>query len=140
VAASNLIALAHLTGDAVWRARVERTFQGASARMIGAGRSVPMMLAALSAWHAGVQQVAIVGASGDPAREALEQVTAACYLPFAVVVPVAPGEWQRRLGAMSPFLEAIRMVDGRATAYLCRDFVCQAPTADPGELRRQLSA
>ena len=92
VAASNLIVLAHLTGDAVWRARAERTFQGASARITGAGRSVPMMLAALSAWHAGVQQVAIVGASGDPAREALERVAAARYLPFAVVVPVAPGE------------------------------------------------
>jgi hypothetical protein len=71
VAVSNLIVLAHLTGDATWRARVERTFQGAAARLGGAGRSVPMMLAALSAWHAGVQQVVIVGAAGDGAREAL---------------------------------------------------------------------
>ena len=73
VSVGNLIVLAHLTGDADWRARVERTFQGAAARIDGAGRSVPMMLAGLSAWHAGVQQIAIVGAAGDAAREALER-------------------------------------------------------------------
>jgi uncharacterized protein YyaL (SSP411 family) len=28
--------------------------------------------------------------------------------------------------------------DGRATAYLCREFACQAPTNDPLELARQL--
>jgi hypothetical protein len=140
VAVSNLIVLAHLTGDAAWRARVERTFQGAAARIIGAGRSVPMMLAGLSAWHAGVQQVAIVGATGDAAREALERVVAARYLPFAVVVPVAPGERQQRLGAVAPFITAMRTLDNRATAFVCRDFACQAPTADPEELARQLLA
>jgi len=28
--------------------------------------------------------------------------------------------------------------NGRATAYLCEGFVCQAPTSDPAELGRQL--
>jgi hypothetical protein len=140
VAVSNLIVLAHLTGDATWRARVERTFQGAAAPITGAGRSVPMLLAGLSAWHAGVQQIAIVGAAGDPSREALERVAAARFLPFAVVVPVEPGERQQRLGAIVPFITAMRALDGRTTAYVCRDFACQAPTADPAELARQLLA
>ena len=138
VAVSNLIVLAHLTGDAAWRARVERTFQGAAARLGGAGRSVPMLLAGLSAWHAGVQQVAIVGAAGDGGREALERVAAARFLPFAVVVPVAPGERQQRIGAVAPFITAMKAIDNRATAYVCRDFACQAPTAEPGGLAAQL--
>jgi uncharacterized protein YyaL (SSP411 family) len=41
---------------------------------------------------------------------------------------------------MTPVLDAMRTVDGRATAYLCRDFACQAPTAEPAELSRQLLA
>ena len=138
MAVSNLIVLAHLTGDATWRARIERTFQGASARISGAGRSVPMMLASLSAWHAGVQQIAIVGAAGDTSREALEREAAARYLPFAVVVPVAPGEWQRRIGAAAPFVAAMSTIDGRATAYFCRDFACQAPVTDPESFAAQL--
>jgi uncharacterized protein YyaL (SSP411 family) len=30
-------------------------------------------------------------------------------------------------------------LDGQATAYYCEAFVCQAPTADPAALERQLS-
>jgi uncharacterized protein YyaL (SSP411 family) len=32
----------------------------------------------------------------------------------------------------------MKEVDGRATAYLCRDFACEAPTTDAGELGRAL--
>ena len=138
VSVGNLIVFAHLTGDADWRARVERTFRGAAARIDGGGRSVPMMLAGLSAWHAGVQQIAIVGRAGEAARDALEQAVSGRYLPFAVVVPVEPGERQRRLAASAPFVGAMRALDGRATAYVCRDFACQAPTSDPGGLLQAL--
>jgi hypothetical protein len=138
VSVSNALLLAHLTGDAVWRARVERTFEGAASRINGAGRSVPMLLAALSGWHAGLQQVAIVGAPGDASREALERVAAGCYLPFAVVVPVTPGGKQRHIARFAPFVAAMSARESRATAYVCRDFACQAPTSEPEELGRQL--
>ena len=139
VSVANLIAVAHLTGDATWRARVERTLQGSAARINGAGRSVPMLLAGLSAWHAGVQQIVIVGSAGDTSREALERTAAARYLPFAVVVPVAPGERQRLIGEVAPFVAAMPARDGRATAYVCRDFACQAPADDPAELAVRLA-
>jgi len=37
-----------------------------------------------------------------------------------------------------PWLAAMGLKDGRATAYLCQDASCQAPTADPVELERQV--
>ncbi|MCX6549969.1 MAG: thioredoxin domain-containing protein, partial [Acidobacteria bacterium] len=61
VAVANLIILAHLTQDASFQDRIERTLGGAAVRLVGAGRSVPLMLANLSAYHAGAQQVVIVG-------------------------------------------------------------------------------
>ena len=139
VSVANLIVLAHLTGDAVWRARVERTLQGSAARISGAARSVPMMLAGLSAWHAGVQQIAVVGTAGDPLREALECVVAARYLPFTVIVPVEPGERQRGIANVATFVGAMQAIGGRATAYVCRDFACSEPTSDPGQLTGQLA-
>jgi hypothetical protein len=139
VSAANLILLAHLTGEAAWTARIERTFAGAAARIAGAGRSVPMMLAALSAWHAGVQQVVIVGAEGDATREALERAVASRYVPFGVVVPLAPGGAADRISRLAPRLGAMAGVGRGTTAYVCRDFVCLAPTADPEELARLLA-
>jgi uncharacterized protein YyaL (SSP411 family) len=38
-----------------------------------------------------------------------------------------------------PLLEHRTPVDGRAAAYVCKRFVCQAPVTDPEELERLLS-
>jgi hypothetical protein len=138
VSLSNLIVLAHLSGDDAFRQRIDRTFGGAAARIAGAGRSVPMMLAALSAWHNGVQQVVLVGRRDDEAMGKLSRVVAQRYLPFALTVPVEPGASQERLARIVPFIGAMSLRDGRPTAYVCRDFTCQAPTTDPDELAAQL--
>jgi len=50
---------------------------------------------------------------------------------------VAPGTDD---GLAMPLLADRHAIDGRATAYLCEGFVCQAPTTDPTELARQLDA
>jgi uncharacterized protein YyaL (SSP411 family) len=44
-----------------------------------------------------------------------------------------------RLSHLLPWTASMRAVDGRATAYLCRDFACESPTTDPVELGRMLS-
>jgi len=138
VSVSNLIVLGHLTGDDVFRQRIDRTFGGAAARIAGAGRSVPMMLAALSVWHNGVQQVVLVGRRDDEAMGKLSRVVARRFLPFALTVPVEPGAPQERLARIVPFIGAMSLRNGRPTAWVCRDFTCQAPTTDPDELAAQL--
>ena len=134
VSAANLVLLAHLTGDPQYHARVERTFGGAHVRLTGAGRSVPMMLAALSAWHAGVQQIVLVG---SPQAAALREMAAAVsrrHLPFAVTLIVEPGAQQERLARTVPLIGAMTMTDGQPTAYVCRDFACHAPVTSPDAL------
>ncbi|HUW58590.1 MAG TPA: hypothetical protein VMZ92_18280 [Planctomycetota bacterium] len=34
------------------------------------------------------------------------------------------------LAALAPFTKAQAPIDGKATAYVCRDFTCNAPTTD----------
>jgi uncharacterized protein YyaL (SSP411 family) len=58
------------------------------------------------------------------------------YLPNLILVGAPVGE-----GAdLTPLLLERQAQDGATTAYLCQRFVCQAPTTDPTELRRQLQA
>jgi uncharacterized protein len=56
------------------------------------------------------------------------------------VIPVQPGERQARLSTLMPFIGPMRAVDGRATAFVCRNFVCQAPVSTPEALGTQLEA
>jgi uncharacterized protein YyaL (SSP411 family) len=137
VAVLNLLALSHLTGDAAMVDRVTKTFGtlGASASM--QGRGVPMILAALSTYHAGVPQIVIVGEPGDADTRALAEVVRQHYIPTAVVVPVS--EVQREpLSRLLPWTSSLRQREGRATAFVCRDFSCQVPTTSVDELDAQL--
>ena len=48
------------------------------------------------------------------------------------------GGGRARRAAGLPLLEGKRAEGGRVTAYVCRKYVCQAPTTDPEALARQL--
>jgi uncharacterized protein YyaL (SSP411 family) len=135
VSVHNLLTLAHLTGDEEARTRIERTLARYGSRAGRAARAIPMMLAALSAWHAGATQIVIVGEGAEPS--ALAGAVSNRYLPFAIQIPVAPAN-QAALGAMLPFLAAMRRLDGRATAYICRDFTCREPVTTVDALEAQL--
>ena len=76
--------------------------------------------------------VAIVGDSENADFQALVRVVARHYLPTLVLVSGRPGE------DTVPLLRARPGIDGKATAYVCRGFICDSPTIDPSELERQL--
>ena len=61
IAALNALTLAHLTGDAAYRQKAERTLARYGKRAGAAGRVIPMMLCALSAWHSPSMQIVVVG-------------------------------------------------------------------------------
>ncbi len=136
VSVLNLLTLAHLTGDEEAQKKVERTLARYGARAGKAARVIPMMLAGLSTWHAGVTQVVVLGSGA--AATALRAEAARHYLPFALMVPVAPGDPQRTLAGTMPFIEAMQQTGGRATAFVCRDFTCREPVTTPEALAGQL--
>ena len=77
------------------------------------------------------REIALVG-SDEEIAPLLDAVRDG-YRPFQVV---AAGEEGGQGGV--PLLENRTRIDGKGTAYVCRQFVCQAPVTDPRELARQL--
>jgi uncharacterized protein len=78
-----------------------------------------------------VREIAIVGPPGRSDTESLLRVVFEPFLPNRVV---AGGN------AATPLLAERDMRDGKATAYVCEHYVCQAPTTDADELRQLLEA
>jgi uncharacterized protein YyaL (SSP411 family) len=140
VGVMNLLALAHLTGDPVMFRKIESTLRMFGPEMGRGARAVPMMMAALSWYHAGARQIVIVGARTSDDTRALWRAVEQRYDPFSIIVPVEPGKPQAELAGILPSIESMQMKGGHATAYVCRDFVCAEPVTDPAALEAQLSA
>jgi uncharacterized protein YyaL (SSP411 family) len=134
MATNNLIALAHLTASPDQAERVERALRLFGQRIGHVARAVPMMMCALSAYHAGVRQIVVVGDRGQAATRALGASVARRYLPFSVFVAVEPGAQQNELARHLPFVGALQPVDGHPTAFVCRGFTCERPVTDAGAL------
>jgi uncharacterized protein YyaL (SSP411 family) len=134
----NLLTLAHLVEEppgGTWSAQIARTLAAGAGR---AGRAAPMMLAALSTYHAGMTQIVVVGEPRAAGTVALGGVVRGRYLPTAIVVPIDPAD-RERVAATLPWTRSMDRQDGEAAAYLCRDFACERPTTDPGELAAWIS-
>ena len=135
----NLLMLSHLTADPSMAQKIDHTLSAFASRAAQMGRAIPMMLAALSIYHTGMPQIVILGQRDADDTRALMRAVHGKYLPSAVVVPVAPPH-QEALARVLPWITTMRAVEGRATAYVCRDFTCQSPTTSPGEVVAQLAS
>ncbi|MFD7680118.1 thioredoxin domain-containing protein [Streptomyces sp. NPDC060187] len=131
-AAGALLSYAAQTGAEPHRAAAERALGVVKALGPRAPRFIGWGLAVAEALLDGPREVAVVGASGDPATTALRRTALLGTAPGAVVAFGVPESDELPLLAGRP------LVDGRPAAYVCRHFVCDAPTTDPEELRATL--
>jgi uncharacterized protein YyaL (SSP411 family) len=126
----NLLTFSQLTGDEVWVNLIEKTLSRLSDNNGSLARIMPMMMAGISVYHQPRPQVVIVGHRDSENTRAMLAALAASYTPAMVVLLVEPGDHQSRMAALLPFVGNMTMLDGEATAYVCKDFTCDAPTTD----------
>jgi uncharacterized protein YyaL (SSP411 family) len=137
-AAEVLQRLALLTGEADYeRAGVSalRMVRDAVGRApTGFGQA----LCGLDLYLSSVREVAIVGELDRQDTQRLVREVHGRFLPNAVLAASPPGD---EAAAREVALLRDRPArDGRATAYVCERFVCQAPVTDPKDLLGQLTA
>jgi uncharacterized protein len=99
---------------------------------------MPLMLSNVALWHSDAPQVVIVGQRDAADTATLEVTLARTYAPGLIHIPITPGGVPGALASRLPWLGAMTARDGRATAYLCRQFACQEPTTEPETFARQL--
>jgi len=136
VSVFNLLTLSHLVENPEWAGRIEQTFRYFGSRIEQMGRAVPMMAAALGAQTAGIRQVVLV--SDEGAGHDLQALVARTYVPFAVTLNLS-ADRRAALAHALPFVAAMRPVNGRPAAYVCRDFTCRAPVTTEADLKRELA-
>ncbi|MEV7240000.1 thioredoxin domain-containing protein [Streptomyces sp. NPDC093248] len=132
-AAGALLGYAAHTGSEAHRTAAERALGVVKALGPRVPRFIGWGLAAAEALLDGPREVAVVGPSlTDEATAALHRTALLGTAPGVVVAAGTSG------GEEFPLLAGRPLVDGRPTAYVCRNFTCDAPTTDPERLGRAL--
>jgi uncharacterized protein YyaL (SSP411 family) len=131
-AAGALLSYAAHTGSEAHRTAAERALGVVGALAPRAPRFVGWGLAVAEAALDGPREVAVVGAVGDPLTDELHLTALLGAAPGAVVAVGEEGSTE------FPLLVGRPTRAGQAAAYVCRHFVCDAPTSDIRTLRSQL--
>ena len=81
--------------------------------------------------------VLLAGEAGAADTRALFDAVRVSYRPTAVIVPAFSAH-RDALERVLPWVSGMVARGGRATAYVCRHFACQAPVHTPEALLTQL--
>ena len=138
VAAGNLLRLAQMTGRAEFRESAEKLFAAFGSRLSTTPMAIPQMLAACEFQLSEPRQIVIAGDPRVPETRALLRAVHARFLPNRILLLVDSEETRGTLAAGAPAVASMRPIDGRAAAYVCRNFTCQLPVSDVGALSELL--
>jgi hypothetical protein len=137
LAAELLVRAGHLFGDG----RYTEVAEAVLARERGVLERYPSgfgrLLSVLHRSLAPPVEVAIVGTREAPDTQELLAAALESFHASRTVAGRAPGE---ELAHDLPVLRDRKAVEGRATAWVCREYVCRAPTSNPEDVRAGLAA
>ena len=140
VASEVLLKLALITGDEDYNLKASRPLRALSRLMTQAPGGAAYWLGVLDFYVSLPKEIAIIGDLADAEAGALLDAVHVRYLPNKVVVGSAGGGENAENGRAyeMPLLAERGMVDGKPTAYVCQNYVCQLPVTDPQALAEQL--
>jgi len=105
--------------------------------MMRAPSAFGRLLSALDLFLASPYEVAIIGAPDDEETRAMINIVFKRYLPNKVVAFAS--EADSKASRSIKLLEGRGMIDGGATAYVCRNFYCEAPQTRAAGLAEALN-
>ena len=136
MAANVLLRLSIITGDSELERRAVEAMRSAREIMERFPTGAGHWLCALDFYLSTPREIAIVGRRSDTDTHALVSEVYRNFLPNRVLVG---GSDLDEAFADSPLILGRPKLNDRATAYVCRHYVCQLPVNDPEALAGQLA-
>jgi uncharacterized protein YyaL (SSP411 family) len=134
VAMLNMVRLGRMTADTVHEDRAAAIGRAFYEDISQAPAAFTLLLSGLDFGIGPSFEVVVVG---DPAGEdtrAMGRALNSVYVPNKVVLLKPAGEKNPRISRIATFTEPHAALDGKATAYVCRNYLCELPTTDVGKM------
>lgn len=136
VAAEVLLRLAAWTGEEDYRQRADDYLRSLTDLMVKHPQAFGHVLGALDFALSSAREIAIVGDPQQPGTRLLLAEVNGRYLPNSVLACASPGNIEATQAI--PLLAERPLKNDQPCAYVCQNFVCQAPVTTGEELARLL--
>ncbi len=140
IAALNLLRLSQMLDDKTFRDMAEKTLTALAARLQQAPSAMPQMMVALDFSLSKPKQIVIAGKPNAADTRAMLRVVHGKFIPAKILLLADGAGGQAFLGKRLEFIQDVKPLDGKATAYVCENYVCHTPTPDLGKLASLLAA
>ena len=131
VAALNLLRLERMTANTAFADKASALFRAFASEVSQGPSSHTLMMSATDFALGPSFEVVISGQPGSPDTEAMLRALRQRFLPHKVVV-FRPGDTPTPpIAAIAPFTQTQKPLQGKATAYVCQNYICNKPTTDP---------
>ena len=138
VAALNLIRISRMTGNESLGAKAVAVGRAFSQQVARGPIGHTQLMSALNFWLGPSFEVVIAGDLGDAKTKTMLRALRAKYIPNKVVI-FRPGNAERpAIVELASYTEFQKEQNGLATAYVCRNFACKAPTNSIDEMLSSL--
>ena len=139
IAALNLLRLAQIRNEGAWRERADKAIAAFTPQISHFPSAMPQMLVALDCSLNTPRQIVIAGKRGARDTRAILAEVYRHFLPNTIVLLADGGEGQKFLEENLEALTDMAPLKGKATAYVCENFACQAPVNTADALRELLA-
>jgi uncharacterized protein YyaL (SSP411 family) len=140
VAALNLLRLGQIRDRPEWRKQGAAAIAAFHSILSRFPSAMPQMLVTLDFYLSRPRQIVIAGApDAKDAKKLLTEVHRH-FLPNKILLLADGADGQNYLAEKLPAIQDMKPVRGKAAAFVCENFVCQAPVTDPKGLAGLLSS
>ena len=106
----------------------EKSIKAFGRRLVQNPQSVPQLMVAMDFFLQKPKQILIAGETDSADTHAILHEVHKRFIPNKIVVLADGGEAQQRLSASLDILNSLFRIDGKATVYICENYVCKLPT------------
>ena len=136
----NLMRLHEFTTDDTYRQRAEKTLRAFSTPLQQSPAALSEMLLAIDFRADTPKEIIIVSAETPSAAEPFLAKFRTTFLPNRILSVAVENDQFDRHASLIPLIEGKFARDGRTTAYVCENRICDLPTTDPSVFAAQLLA
>ncbi|MGH2567263.1 MAG: thioredoxin domain-containing protein, partial [Bacteroidota bacterium] len=130
IAILNLLRLSQMTDNEQYSKMAEKSLQYFGERMLTTPQALAQFLVALDFSLSKPKQIIIAGTSNDANTRAILEEVHSRFIPNKIILLADGGEGQRALASYIPFIQSIKMIGGKSTAYICENYACELPTSE----------